>query len=241
MTSPSTRSHFWHRLLSPAHVSRRTGIATLCIAGAWTAGVLLRNRIIHPFCSATPAVCTADRVPFIDRMTLGLEWSMADGISYWIQNFSIVAGPLVILALSVTAARSKRARQFAADGAVWLLSVLVNGALMEWTRITVQRIRPFVYKDPIGLGGPAAHYTSFYSGHTSFVAASWTALVLITLTRTRNAAAHIAVLIAWMVLPVFTGYFRILSGRHFFSDAVVGGLMGVAVATAAAWTQRGRA
>lgn len=231
-------SPFWFRLFSAPRSSWRTGVVTLGFAGLWGAGIFARTHLIPPFCAMNPNSCTGARVPPIDRMSLGLEWSLADGLSYWLQNFSIAAGPVLILAFSIGLARVRLLRQFSTDMTIWLASVLANGALMEWTRITFQRIRPFVYKNPVGLGDEAAHYTSFYSGHTSFVAASWTALLWIAFTRTRSAAVHIAVIIAWMVLPVLTGYFRIFSGRHFLSDALIGGLMGVAVATAVAWTQR---
>ena len=58
-------------------------------------------------------------------------------------------------------------------------AVFTNGAVNELTRLAVQRPRPFVYANPQGEGGNPAHYTSFYSGHTSFAAVSLMSLLLI--------------------------------------------------------------
>lgn len=214
-------------------------VALIGSALVWTLGILLRDHLITSFCVATPTPCTAEHVPLIDRMSLGLDWSLADGLSYYLQNISIAAGPVVALSLAFFARsvakpnRSMRAKlqQAGNDLLVWALCVLVNGALTEWVRITVSRARPFVYKDPMTLGALPAHYTSFYSGHTSFVAASWMALLWMTWLRTRNTAAQIAVILAAAILPALTGYFRIFSGRHFLSDTLAGAIMGAVVAT----------
>jgi undecaprenyl-diphosphatase len=93
-----------------------------------------------------------------------------------------------------------------------------------------QRPRPFVYLDPLQRGIDPAHYTSFYSGHTSFAAAMGVS-VLILLWKRKVPLPFLAVLVVFIQVLVFsTGYFRIMAGRHFLTDVIVGGIAGAVTA-----------
>ncbi len=157
-----------------------------------------------------------------------LQWGLADGLSFDLQNISIFCGMLLPFVYQGLSARKwKLAWE---DTILWAQIALWNGLFMEVTRLLVQRPRPFVYANPLVLGTEAAHYVSFYSGHTSFVAATWTGLVITAWSRKASSAWLFGALGAWQLMPFLTGYFRVLAGRHFLSDVVVGMIAGTCVA-----------
>lgn len=118
-------------------------------------------------------------------------------------------------------------------------TILWNGALMEFSRVFFQRPRPFVFRDIQVAGANPAHYTSFYSGHTSFVAAVSTATFLMLLTLFWKIRIILYFFSAYaIVITVATGLFRMLNGRHFFSDVVVATIMGFIIAVFLAWYHR---
>jgi membrane-associated phospholipid phosphatase len=105
-----------------------------------------------------------------------------------------------------------------------------NGLMTELSHLISQRPRPFVYSDPKNRGIDPAHYTSFYSGHTSFTAAMNTAAFFILL---RRQAPLIFLLISFACsqgLILSTAYFRILAGRHFLTDVLCGAIAGSIIA-----------
>src|SRR6185437_1761966 len=83
-----------------------------------------------------------------------------------------------------------------------------------------------------GLGQNVSHYTSFYSGHTSFASAMLALGLLILMVRaaSRNAVAVFACLSSGLVFS--TALLRILAGRHFITDVLAGLIFGVLTALA---------
>ncbi|NDD93043.1 phosphatase PAP2 family protein, partial [bacterium] len=79
-------------------------------------------------------------------------------------------------------------------------------------------------------GGAVDHYTSFYSGHTSFAALASTCAVISALNA--RPALRWSVLSLGVLLTSFTGAFRVIAGRHFITDVVFGALAGAAIALA---------
>jgi len=113
-------------------------------------------------------------------------------------------------------------------------SLAVNLALFEGAKHLVQRPRPYAYAQ-----GPAAKdytagqgddaYQSFYSGHsaTAFCAATAGAYLASASSTSRGVRA-----LAWssgFALAAATANLRVRAGKHFYSDIVIGGLVGVAV------------
>ena len=212
---------------SPKFSGQKDILLTVLPAGLWLSGILLRPFVIATRCTIEGA-CTPESVNRIDRMSLGVAWSLADGLSFELQNATIVCG--ILLAFVYHALRGQRWRLAFEDLTLWAQVALWNGFFMELTRLAVQRPRPFVYANPLVLGTEAAHYVSFYSGHTSFVAATWASLALSALARKAHAAVILGILLIWEIVPAMTGYFRIQAGRHFLSDVIVGMLAGTCVA-----------
>ncbi len=109
-------------------------------------------------------------------------------------------------------------------------SIILNGFMNEVARLLVQRPRPFVYADPLRHGPDPAHYTSFYSGHTSFVACTWTAIFLCLLGRRAPRPVLLMIGSVGFTMTLLTGVFRVMALRHFPSDVAFGAFAGAAAA-----------
>ena len=113
-------------------------------------------------------------------------------------------------------------------------SVAVNTLLAGVVKRLVQRPRPYMYsKDPVvqkyarGEGDDA--YLSFYSGHAavSFGAATTGAYLL-----GASGASRWARTFAWsggFMVAAATANLRVRGGKHFYSDVVIGSVIGLAV------------
>jgi undecaprenyl-diphosphatase len=107
--------------------------------------------------------------------------------------------------------------------------------LTELSHLVTHRPRPFVYQNPAVRGTEAAHYTSFYSGHTSFVAAMSMGLLLCLFRRMAPTAALPFWAAAGQALMLATAINRIFAGRHFASDVIAGAVAGALVAVFVAY------
>jgi membrane-associated phospholipid phosphatase len=172
----------------------------------------------------------------LDQYALSHDSPRADELSYETQNFSgIWAYSLpIVLQMGRIALQSEPVglalTYILQDSLLVTETIVFNGALNETARLVVQRPRPFVYHDPGYHGSDPHNYTSFYSGHTSFSAATNGALLFVMLGRVAALPFLLLVGIGGPLLVFFTGFFRVLSGRHFFTDVVVGAIMGSIIA-----------
>jgi membrane-associated phospholipid phosphatase len=179
----------------------------------------------------------------IDQPGLGIENSPADGYSYFTQNFSgvlAVSVPLIYQMTRTTLGAATPASALALAGTdlvLFLETWGINGALTEGTRLIAQRPRPYVYSHP-EQGMDPQNYVSFYSGHTSFTASASICLLLILIGRGAPAALLLLFAASSQCLIISTAVFRMLSGRHFLTDVLVGAVMGGAVAIAVAILHR---
>ncbi len=202
----------------------------------WFGAVSSRSLIIHPRCKAQPQDCSRSSVIKIDQLSISFENTLADHYSYLSQNLSGALGLLVPTAysLSVFIARGlPLAPTLAAITTDWITlaqTMTWNGFVTEISHLLSQRPRPFVYTNPKDRGADPAHYTSFYSGHTSFSAATQIALLLILWKRKAPLPLLFFFLALGETLVFTTAYCRILAGRHFFTDVMTGALAGALVA-----------
>jgi len=239
------KGHFWSTFLFPHQLSRRDLWLTLIPALLWIGAVYARPYVITPRCVTDPAYCNPGTVFDLDRPSLGLENTPADQYSDVTQHLAGYVGAGVPVAFNFGLAALGRISpavalaQTGVDLAIWLQTVSWNGAINETTRVLVQRPRPYVYARPVE-GRNAANYTSFYSGHTSFAAASSVALVLILLARGAPLLLTLGSILSAHLLIFTTGLFRVLAGRHFLSDVIVGAVAGTAIALAVSWFHRRR-
>lgn len=118
------------------------------------------------------------------------------------------------------------------DVGVFVETLAVNSALVVIAKYLSQRPLPITYEGDPQYVGRARGYRSFYSGHTSTVAAALTASAW-TLRWREGARVW-----PWIVAGVTTAGVaveRVAAGRHFPSDVAVGAVAGFAVGTAVPW------
>jgi membrane-associated phospholipid phosphatase len=195
------------------------------VAGFAIAGLpyLWPGRIEHR-CPCDPA-----EVNRLDRFAVDLHSQTAQVAS------DVTVGLAVGVPLLVDALRLGFGPALTADAVVYTETLAVNSALVVGAKYAFQRPRPRTYAgDPAFLTSDDG-YQSFYSGHTStavaaLTAAAWTA-------RWR----HGEQVWPWVVVGVVgagVGAERVLAGRHFPTDVIVGAAMGFAVGTAVPWLHR---
>lgn len=204
----------------------------------WVGAISLRPLVLDPFCVKAGGICTKESVFFIDQLSIGMEDWKADAYSYWTQNLSGIIALIVPFLWNFSGflrSQAKRpihsslATTSLISGLDFLLVLQVmswNGLFTEISHLLSHRPRPFVYLDPFTRGTDPAHYTSFYSGHTSFSAASTFILLLILIRRKAPFPILLASAASYQILVFSTGYFRVLAGRHFLTDVIVGAIAG---------------
>lgn len=209
---------------------------TLLLSLLWLTGVSLRSSVIDLKCLKSEQACSKESVLEIDRLSLGMEDARANHYSFLTQNLSGV------LALAIptlwnasafmlgTGSMSFAILSGASDIVIVLQTASLNGLLTEVAHLIGQRPRPFVYLNPPDRGKDSAHYTSFYSGHTSFSAAALFAAYFILLRRKAPKLLLIPFVILGSALIFSTGYFRVLAGKHFLTDVISGASAGGLVA-----------
>ncbi|MBC7396273.1 MAG: phosphatase PAP2 family protein [Bdellovibrionales bacterium] len=199
----------------------------------WLGLFFCRKFWYQTWCAVDPSPCVESVIEPFDRVVFQYHSIFADFISNLLQNGVGVA--MILFAWLLL-------RKWILFQGVLLYLVQVtlwNGALLEATRALVQRPRPLVFRSPLGDGAQIGQYTSFYSGHTSFVAmATFASFLWISRAYPRGPKRWIA-LSAFVLLTTITGILRILGGRHFPTDVLGAMLAGMLVALAGfAWARK---
>ncbi len=209
------------KLLSPKReiISLLTPSVTLAILFA------CRPFWFKAWCATTPTPCTMESVNSFDRISFQYGSIFADFISNLIQNG--VGAIAFILPFFLLKSLKKGWKILYGI----LLATLWNALTIEVVRAFIQRPRPLVYRNPLGDGDQIFQYTSFYSGHTSFVALATLSTFFWIKTQfpERKPYSYFA-LLAFFVLTGLTAMLRILGGRHFPTDVLGGCLFGCAFA-----------
>lgn len=205
--------------------------------------IFARPHVIEPHCLTQPENCSASTLNSFDRPALGLDSTEADQLSYLTQNLSgaiaLTVPPLWNGALFMLgkATPAMAIAQTGVDLVLLAQTASWNGAFNEAARLISQRPRPYVYSRPREAEN-SANYTSFYSGHTSFSAAVMIGLFLVLLGRSAPTGVLVASASLAQVLIFATAAFRVLAGRHFITDVLIGALAGSLVAFAVAYLHR---
>jgi membrane-associated phospholipid phosphatase len=196
------------------------------VSVAAAAGILvpyvLTDRLIQPHCPCSPS-----EVPGFDRWVIGYASDAADTVS------TVTAGLALIGPVALDFADVGPSPPFLEDSVVFAETLLVNGALVTAAKYTVQRPIPRVYSpgSPAYVNSPS-DYRSFYSGHTSTTFAALTAASMTWTLR------HGATWWPWVLTGVVgtsVAVERLLAGRHFPSDVLVGAAAGTLVGLAVPW------
>jgi membrane-associated phospholipid phosphatase len=195
-------------------------------SGAAYAGLFFARPLWYTaHCQTSPDSCSVTSLNPLDRMIPIPGSIQADSYSNWLQNGAGTLAwilPWIIL---------RKARLAVALNLMLLAIAIANGALMEVIRALVQRPRPIVLASPAVEAANIHHYTSFYSGHTSFVAL---ALFFTVLWARRLSPAqrllHGVLYLMYGSLSLGTAILRVLGGRHYPTDTLAGWFFGTLLA-----------
>jgi membrane-associated phospholipid phosphatase len=198
------------------------------VDGAVIAGGALATVIPYLYTSSliTPRCpCSVGEVSPFDRRVIGNASDVADWTSTVTVGLTLAAPPIADTFL----VRDRRV--LVEDFTVFAQAIAVNSALVTFAKFTVQRPIPRVYSDP-ALASSPSNYRSFYSGHTSLAFAT---LSVASVTANERYGLTWE---PWAVTTAVGGSVaveRVLAGRHFYSDVIVGAAAGLLVGTTVSW------
>jgi membrane-associated phospholipid phosphatase len=207
-------------------------------AGIYLGFFLARPLWIKPWCATEPTPCTVDRVNGLDRIAFEFQSVFADFLSNLLQNsVGVLAFVLPWLLIRRGAKHSLTLNLALLSATAW------NGVVVEAVRALAQRPRPLVFRSPVGDGANIHQYTSFYSGHTSFVALALLITCLSLRDHVEGEKRRIVLTLAWLAYPLLTALtacLRVIGGRHYPTDTLAGFFFGSLVGWAVyrAITQR---
>ncbi len=175
------------------------------------------RKFITPRCPCDPGEVNA-----LDRHVIGNHNKLLDDTSD-VTAGVVVAAPLVLDAIAVGFGQA-----LLEDVTVYAETLSVNGALVTAAKYIVRRPLPRTYAgDPALINQPGG-YRSFYSGHTSLVAAALSATAV---TLDARYGQRVWPWVVTGAVSAMVGAERIAAGRHFYTDVAVGAVMGAAVGT----------
>ncbi len=115
-------------------------------------------------------------------------------------------------------------------GVVYGETLAANFALSSLVKVIFARPRPYTYgpgaRDP-SIDDPHARYLSFYSGHSSTAFASAVAGSYLFAEGAEDQGSRIAFWATELFLATATANLRVVAGKHYYSDVVVGALVGI--------------
>jgi membrane-associated phospholipid phosphatase len=196
-------------------------LTTIGVAGAvWLTPQLFLHDLVKPKCPCDPA-----DVPSFDRGALGNHSQSARNASQ-VAVFTMVLAPPILDVLDVRLGGGSWAH-VGEDLVVMSEALVVNGALNQVAKVTVRRPRPATY------GGEDItkpdNYLSFYSNHASNAFAVGAAYATTFTLRHPDSPYRYLVYGAVLAGGATTGTLRVVGGKHFPSDVLVGSIVGTAV------------
>ena len=189
-----------------------------------TAGILLDRRV-SPLTEADLSLLEFRGLLPLDNFSTRHFSSTADMLSDK-TVLAAFASPFFLLFNKRTRANAGTVGLIAFEGA------LINSSLISLTKVLVRRPRPFVFNEdaPLAIKQMRKARYSFFSGHaaTSAYFSMVSAKLYNDFYPDSNARPYVWAGAA--LIPVLTSYGRMRAGRHYFSDVLVGTLVGTGVA-----------
>jgi membrane-associated phospholipid phosphatase len=202
-------------------------------AAAWFAPQPFTKDVVSAECP-----CDRAHVPFFDRGALGRSSSAAR-----LTSDLTVTGLLVLPPLLDTIDVRLHGGAWTTVGEDLVVmgeAVLVQGGLNEVVKLAVRRPRPLAYGAAAGsptLADPDT-YLSFYSGHSSTAFAAGMAYASTFAGRHPHSRHRFVVYGAVVAVAGTAATMRVLAGKHFPSDVLVGALVGGAIGVGLPWLHR---
>jgi membrane-associated phospholipid phosphatase len=236
------KRRFWQSLRCLPRLTVQNIVLTILPALIIVAAHVARPILIDTRCAAQPTLCDPATLTATERWSVNREnhgFKVAGNTVQKVGTLIALATPLVLHAAALGTPQGLVVHA-GADLLLLMQTALWNAAALEWTRIAVQRPRPKLYSDPSYGRDPTrdVQYTSFYSGHTSYIASITTMLVLILLRHGVRRRWIVAAAGFMAGSTLLTAVSRLMDGQHFVGDVVAAALAGPLVAIAVAAMNR---
>jgi membrane-associated phospholipid phosphatase len=159
-----------------------------------------------------------DRPATYQHSIISKKWSDYALRTSFVMPFSMLAGD-----------RSRK--DFGRAGLITLETILLNTALTDVAKVLARRTRPLAYNESYGMHEKMMRNTrtSFFSGHTSSVAAMYFLTAKLYSDYYPDSKIKPVVWTVAVLVPAATGYLRIKAGKHYFTDVLAGFVVGAAV------------
>lgn len=194
----------------------------------WACLFLIRPYTYSSWCAIEPTPCLKAAINSVDQFAFNYGDIRSDFYSNILQN---TVGVIAFLFPALLYAIRRDREQAAQNLALIAATTAWNGALLETARLMVQRPRPMVFNSPMIEGLNVHQYTSFYSGHTSFVALATVSIFFMVRQSFSNRFLYQGfAIVAAVIATAATGALRVHGGRHFPSDVIFGALAGLWIA-----------
>ncbi|MEM9930379.1 MAG: phosphatase PAP2 family protein [Bacteroidota bacterium] len=211
--------------LSPYNPSRTTNGVLIGLGGSLTLGSIFLDRKVVPMTEQEVNLLDPNTIPPIDRFSLRQLSFEADEVTDKLLLTSF-ASPFFLL-LDKTGRNN-----FDEMAMIVFQGAMLNSALINLTKVTVQRPRPYNYNPnaPLDIKLRKSSKYSFYSGHVATAAyfSFTTAQLYNDLHPDSKARPYIYAAAA--LIPAGVAYGRMKAGKHFFTDVLVGFAAGTAIA-----------
>ncbi len=140
-------------------------------------------------------------------------------------------------ALALSGGLENRIQNFGADALILAESLTISSLVNQFVKFGIGRARPFtIREDPNMYKDRADDNLSFYSGHTNL------AFVLVvsagTIAHIRNYDAEPYIWGFGIPVALLVAYARIAAQKHYFTDVLIGAVVGSAIGFAVPWLHR---
>ena len=207
---------------SPYDLNRSEEWVWMGVGLSLCAGGLFAAHNVDPLTPAQIEALNRDDINSIDRSTMRPYRVDRTGDILAVSSFAV---PLAFLFNDDMRDDAETLSAMWAEATVW------SEGLAQVTKSIVKRTRPYMY-DPDAPAEKKAQTEgrlSFYSAHTTGSAMNCFFMAKVFSDYSTNRNAEIAMWTGAVLYPALTGFFRVHSGHHFTTDAIVGMVMGAAV------------
>ena len=211
--------------LRPYNPSNTTNAVLTGLGGSITLGSMYLDRKVKPMTEAEVRALDRTKIWPIDRFSLRHLSFETDEFTDKLLLTSF-ASPFFLML-------DKTGRDNFDDMAIIVFQgAMLNSALINLTKVTAQRARPYNYNPdaPLDIKLRKSSRYSFYSGHVATAAyfSFTTAQLYSDLHPNSNARPYVWAAAA--LIPATVAYGRMRAGKHFFTDVLIGFAAGTAIA-----------
>jgi membrane-associated phospholipid phosphatase len=195
-------------------------------------GVLLGGAPVYMDIDTERDMATLDprSINSLDRSVID-NWSVSAGRVSDAFLAATVTLPLALNLIDVLGKDADGLTGFGKDALILVETAAVNCIVFNLSKFTIKRPRPYAYNQSLTLDerGDDNASLSFFSGHTSLAFSMATAYSYLYMKRHPDSSLVIPVWLGSHALAASTAYLRVHAGKHFWTDVMVGAVVGSAI------------